>query len=95
MENTTTDDGVTVARGNYRTQASVAEVFMISAVVFINYMAGTEVGAPGTALPKPRLHFYAFGIKPGDTETQTVTLSERQASHAVCYRVVDQITILE
>ncbi len=74
-ENTTTDDGVTVARSNYRTQASVAEVFMISAVVFINYMAGIEVGTPGTALPKLDYTSTLSRINPGDTETQTVTLS--------------------
>lgn len=75
-ERTSTDDGVTVVRAHYQIRASIAENQLMSATVFVAYLDGVEVGGPGTQIPKLDYASTLVRINPGDTETQTVTLSK-------------------
>lgn len=84
-ERTTTDDGTTVPRGSYQCWANVYEENLQSALVWIAYLDGQEVGTPGTQLPKLDYSSTLTRILKGDTETQTVSLSN--AKPATTYEV--------
>lgn len=79
-ERTTTDDGVTVKRATYQTAASIFENKLISGYSWITYGVGSEQGTTGTQLPKIDYASTLQRINKGDTETQTVTLSNAKAN---------------